>query len=82
MLRAAGLPELITKSLGDYEALALNLARDPEMLCALKTKLAHTRATWPLFDTARFTRNLEAAYSVMVERLRQRLPPASFELSG
>ena len=81
LLRAAGLPELITKSLGDYEALALNLARDPAMLSALKTKLAHARAICPLFDTARFTRNLEAAYCVMGERRRQRLPPASFELS-
>jgi predicted O-linked N-acetylglucosamine transferase (SPINDLY family) len=82
LLRAAGLPELITKSLGDYEALALKLARDPAKLSALKAKLAQTRAICPLFDTVRFTRNLEAAYRSMLERSRQQLPPASFELSG
>jgi len=79
--RAVGLPELVTESLGDYEALALRLARDPAMLSALKAKLAHNRATHPLFDTARFTRNLEAAYIVMLERHRQTLPPAHFALS-
>lgn len=82
LLRAAGLPELITESLADYEALALHLARDPAKLSALKAKLAHTRTICPLFDTVRFTRNLEAAYRVMLERGRQRLPPASFELPG
>jgi protein O-GlcNAc transferase len=82
LLRAVGLTELITESLGDYEASALSLARDPVMLSALKAKLAHTRATHPLFDTARFTRNLEAAYRVMLERREQRLPLASFELPG
>jgi predicted O-linked N-acetylglucosamine transferase (SPINDLY family) len=69
------------ESLGDYEALALRLARDPAMLSALKAKLAHNRATHPLFDTARFTRNLEAAYIAMLERHRQKLPPATFGLS-
>jgi len=62
--------------------LALKLARDPAKLSALKAKLAQTRAICPLFDTVRFTRNLEAAYRSMLERSRQQLPPASFELSG
>jgi len=68
LLKAACLPELITESLAAYEALALNLARDPGALSALKTKLAQNRDTCPLFDTARFTRNLEAAYIAMHER--------------
>ena len=45
-------------------------------------KLARARATQPLFDTARFTRNLEGAYRVMLERRQQGLAPASFELSA
>jgi predicted O-linked N-acetylglucosamine transferase (SPINDLY family) len=32
MLRAVGLPELIAKSLPEYEALALRLAREPDAL--------------------------------------------------
>ena len=78
MLNAAGLPELVTNSLSEYEALALKLARDPAGLAALKAKLAASRETSALFDAARFTRHLEAAYSAMHERHQQGLPPASF----
>jgi len=76
LLKAAGLDEMVTENLADYEARALELARDPAQLQALKDKLA--RATAPLFDTERFTRNLEAAYAIMSERRGQ--PPGSFSL--
>ena len=66
LLNAAGLPELVTTSLAEYEALALNLAREPAALAALKEKLARNRDTCALFDTERYTRNLEAAYETMV----------------
>jgi predicted O-linked N-acetylglucosamine transferase (SPINDLY family) len=66
LLTAVGLPELITENAQDYEALALALARDPARLGALREKLATNRAAAPLFDTARFTRNLEAAYAQML----------------
>ena len=66
-----GLPELIAPSLSDYEALALKLAREPEALSRLRTKLERARETSPLFDTARYTRHLEAAFTVMHERLQQ-----------
>ncbi len=59
LLRAAGLPELITDSADEYERLALELARDPDKLAALKAKLAGLRASAPLFDTVRFARHLE-----------------------
>jgi predicted O-linked N-acetylglucosamine transferase (SPINDLY family) len=55
LLKAVGLPELITTSLEDYEALALKLAREPLLLASIKAKLARNRDTCPLFDTARFT---------------------------
>jgi predicted O-linked N-acetylglucosamine transferase (SPINDLY family) len=78
LLNAIGLPELVTQNLQDYEALALALARDPARLMAVKAKLARHRDTHPLFDTARFTRQLEAAYSEMVARHRRGEPPAPF----
>jgi len=65
ILTAASLPELITENLADYESLALALATDAPRLKALKDKIAATRAIVPLFDTARFTRNMEAAYQKM-----------------
>jgi predicted O-linked N-acetylglucosamine transferase (SPINDLY family) len=66
LLTAVGLPELITETAQDYEALALALAQTPARLRALREKLAANRATTPLFDTVRFARNLEAAYVEML----------------
>jgi predicted O-linked N-acetylglucosamine transferase (SPINDLY family) len=66
LLEAAGLPELIAETAEGYEALALALARDPRRLKALRDKLAANRATAPLFDTPRLTRDLEALYSQML----------------
>ena len=65
LLHAAGIPELVTSSLADYEALALSLARDPQRLAALKAKLIATQPTNALCDADSFTRNLEAIYTAM-----------------
>jgi predicted O-linked N-acetylglucosamine transferase (SPINDLY family) len=59
-LHAIGLPELVTTSLAEYEALALRLAREPETLAALRARLAANRHTHPLFDMARYTQDFEA----------------------
>ena len=68
LLNAVGLPELITHSLEDYEALALELAATPALLSDVKARLARNRTTYPLFDTGRFRRHIEAAYLTMWER--------------
>jgi predicted O-linked N-acetylglucosamine transferase (SPINDLY family) len=68
LLNAAGLPELITHSLREYEELALRIARDPSLAAELKAKLAASKSACAAFDTARYTRNLEAAYLKMLER--------------
>jgi predicted O-linked N-acetylglucosamine transferase (SPINDLY family) len=78
LLRAVGLPELVTETLADYEALALRLAREPPLLHGVKAKLAHNRETFPLFDTGRFTRNIEAAYTTMWQRQQRGEPAHSF----
>ena len=78
LLHAIELPELIAGSLEEYQALALNLARDPAALAAIKAKLARQRTSAALFDTARFTRNIEAAYAEIVRRSQSGLPPESF----
>jgi predicted O-linked N-acetylglucosamine transferase (SPINDLY family) len=81
LLQAVGMPELVTRSFEEYEALALRLARDPAALAAVKAKLARNSRTYPLLDTARFTRNLESAFTGMQERHRQGLPPESFAVA-
>jgi predicted O-linked N-acetylglucosamine transferase (SPINDLY family) len=70
LLNAIGLPELVTPSREAYESLAIELANDPARLCALKAKLAANLLATPLFDTAAYTRHIEAAYQAMAERYR------------
>src|SRR5262249_18437828 len=81
LLVAAGLPELVTERAPEYLALALKLAKDPLALSAVRKKLAANKATSPLFDTQRFTRDLERAYTMMVDRARKGEAPASFKVS-
>jgi protein O-GlcNAc transferase len=66
LLKAIDLPELVTTRLEDYEALALELAGNPGLLKATREKLARNRLTAPLFDSARFRQNIEAAYEAML----------------
>ena len=78
LLRAVGLPELIAGSAAEYEALALKLAQDRELLASLRTKLAHNRDTSALFNSERFARHIEAAYTAMWERAQRGEAPESF----
>src|SRR5262249_46641 len=78
LLSAVGMNELIAPSWEGYEAMALNLATDASALAAIKTKLARNLETYPLFDTARITRHLEAAYATMWERTSRGLDPVDF----
>ena len=82
LLHAVGLPELITTTIADYERTAIELARDPARLAALKTRLATQRATCPLFDTPRFTRHLEAAYLEMWARYSRGEPARGFDVAA
>ena len=78
LLHAVGLPELVGKSLDEYEAMALTLARNPDRLLALRAKLKNNRQTRHLFDMSRFTRNLETAFATMCKRQRLGEEPATF----
>ena len=80
LLHAMSLPEstlaeLVTTTDDAYEALAVNLALNPQCLHELHQKLERNRLTTPLFDTAAFTRHLEAAYTEMHARYHANLPP-------
>lgn len=82
LLNAVGLPELVTSTPADYEALAVALASDPGRLAALKQKLADHRLVYPLFDLPLFTRHMEAAYTQMFERHHTGLPPDHIALTA
>jgi predicted O-linked N-acetylglucosamine transferase (SPINDLY family) len=75
LLRAIGLTELITATPQAYQDLAIELARNPEKLAAVKAKLGNNRLTTPLFHTKRFASHLEAAYTAIYERYHNHLPP-------
>lgn len=59
LLAAAGLPELIAETPDDYARLALELFADRKRLADLRARLVDARASAPLFDMAKFARNLE-----------------------
>jgi predicted O-linked N-acetylglucosamine transferase (SPINDLY family) len=75
LLHAIGAPELVTHDVAAYEALAVALAQDPTRLGELRARIMANRLSAPLFDTARFTRHLESAYTLMMERARAGLAP-------
>ncbi len=68
LLSAIDLPELITTNERDYEELALDLATNPKRLERIKAKLTINKENTPVFDTERFTRNIETAYAQIYSR--------------
>jgi predicted O-linked N-acetylglucosamine transferase (SPINDLY family) len=82
LLSAAGMPELVTSSLAEYEEMARALAHDPERLGAIRMTLARSRETSPLFDAAQYTRHLETAYMTMWECQQRGDAPASFAVEA
>ena len=82
LLRAAGLPELITDDLEAYEALALELAADRALLRSFRDRLTRDPVHLPLFDTARTTRQIEMAYEQMMARWINDAAPECFSVAG
>lgn len=80
LLRAVGMGELVTASPAEAEQRALELAGAPARLATLQARLVAQRATAPLFDTARFTRGLEAGYSVAWARRVAGRPAADLQV--
>ncbi len=81
LLRAAGLPELVTESLAEYEALAIRLGRNPAEIAEFKRKIAEKRKTEPLFDGPLFVLGLEAAYREMWRTWRAGEKPETIKVA-
>ncbi|MDA8802634.1 tetratricopeptide repeat protein [Amylibacter sp.] len=62
LLTATGLTELITNTEKEYEALIIQLANNPLELEKIKEKLKKNSISNSLFDTEKYTFNLEKAY--------------------
>ena len=80
LLQAAGMPELITESLADYERMAVTLATEPTRLAELRARLAGNRSTCRLYDSDRFRRHIEAAYQAMWQRMLRGEMPQGYEV--
>jgi len=75
LLNAIELPELVTHTEEEYEALAISLAKTPEKFFEIKCKLEKNRLTTSLFDAKIFAKHIEKAYVKMYERHHADLPP-------
>jgi protein O-GlcNAc transferase len=81
LLEAIGLPDLVARTVAEYEALALQLARKPSLLAGIRQRLSDNRDIFPLFNTDRSRRCIEAAYAEMCARQRRGETPASFAIA-
>ena len=82
LLHAVRLPELVTRSLDEYELHALRLARDPMALTTLRERLAKDRLRTPLFESRQFRRNLETAYATMWRTHCAGQPPSAIDVEA
>jgi protein O-GlcNAc transferase len=82
LLMAAGMPELVTASLEEYEQTALALARSPQRLAALRQHLEKNRDASALFDLPKLTGNIEAAYARMWQTWLSGQMPAAFSIEN
>jgi predicted O-linked N-acetylglucosamine transferase (SPINDLY family) len=81
LLRAIGLPELVTSTDEEYVSLAVELAVNADRHREIQERLIRNRLTAPLFDAASFTRHLESAYTAIYERNQLGLPPDHIEVA-
>ena len=71
LLGSLGLNELITDSLEAYESRARELVENPALLADLRARLRSHRESHLLFDADAFTRELESAYTILLERFER-----------
>jgi protein O-GlcNAc transferase len=79
VLNAAGMGELAFADAEQYRLAITALALEPGLLAQYRERLANQRMALPLFDTTRYTRELEALLMRMVERWRSGAAPAHLE---
>jgi predicted O-linked N-acetylglucosamine transferase (SPINDLY family) len=81
ILLAAGLPQLITDDLRDYESRAVSLATHPRELVDLRADWTRRSAACSLFDARGLAADLERCYEHMWDRHMRGLAPKGFDLS-
>ena len=62
ILNCLDMKELITRDEKEYQNLAIDLARHPKKINEIKDRLIDAISSSPLFDSSKFTKNLENIY--------------------
>lgn len=75
LLKAQGLEDLITESLQEYEARAIELATNPTTLKQIRQRCRKAINEGRLFDSAGTTRAIEQAYTTAYKTMHQAKPP-------
>jgi predicted O-linked N-acetylglucosamine transferase (SPINDLY family) len=66
ILTNAGLGDLVTHDLDDYYAIARSLASDASRRREVRARIEAAKSGSPLFDTVKFTRDLETLYESLI----------------
>ena len=69
LLKSLNLDELIVKNNTEYEEKALFIAKNKNYLKELKYRLNQNKLKSPLFDSEKFTRNIEKLYLKLIKEL-------------
>lgn len=80
LLHSVGLSELITYSVEEYKKKIIEISTDRQKLNVIKNKLKFNKFTTPLFDTAKFTKDIEISYKAVFDRYMRGLEPDHFEV--
>jgi protein O-GlcNAc transferase len=67
LVKAAGLPQLLTYSVDEYVDRAIFFANNPQEVKSMSKHLIENRLNLPLFDTEKFVTYLEKAYVQMAQ---------------
>ncbi len=78
ILNAVDLPQLVVNSADAYLAKAIDLARHPDQVKAMRQHLLDNQLSLPMFDTPRTVRYLESAFETMAGINRKGKGPQSF----
>jgi len=70
LVRSAGLPDLVCRTLDEYVSRAIAIALAPGAALSLRSRLEQGRATCALFDTPRLVSGLETLFDRMWEEFR------------
>lgn len=80
-LETLNMPELITTNFEAYAKKAIEIANNPDLLKALKEKLAFEKDHSPLFNTENTVRHIEKAYELMWQNYCDGNPPIAIDVT-